>query len=173
MRPDYVILILLTLAVGIFVALYLVRRASRTDDKQQTKEAKDLDVHDEIVILNRVVKNIMLDIRLFQAYNDRHKMSYLILFTMAYILDRKMTQSTMLENIHLLRRFNIAPSARNQDLCDIILTSVPEPDRGLISVLIEKQLARCAVLHGREYENMMINIVLKLGRIERDMTDVK
>lgn len=153
MRLDYVILILLISAVGIFLAIYLVRRLSK--DKSDGDE----------------IKNLLLDIRLFQAYNEKYEMSYLILYAMAYILENKMTQNTALENIRLLSRSEKAPSVRNQDLCNVIIKSVSEPDRRLLDKMIEKQLTKYAMLDNRVYENAMINIVMNLGRIEEATTN--
>lgn len=180
MSSLYVIFILLTLLIGIAVVVYLVKYKYATEGvdispeiriKERMRHFYEEVIYDEIVVRDAITKDIMLDLRLFEAYYSDHKLDYLIIFTMAYILKNKMHHKTTFEYVGVLRRFSIAPNCRNEDLCPIILNTVREPNRKLISTLIEKQLARCIKLNHRDYENMMINVVLKLSRIKDEITN--
>lgn len=148
--------------------------------RQERKERKFLSFEefstqlvDDAKTADKFVAAMIKDLALFEAFNHSYSMKQLIGFTGAYLLDRKVTPKSGYPHYHALRQLNLIGRGRTEDVCDMIMDSVDSTTRSLLSDLIEKKTFSIYEYKGDRYENMVINIVLKLTRTALELEDDK
>ena len=176
MNSLYVIFALIIIGVGIIVVFCLSYKSSKELPKEKskwydsdwnltnftlasdmfTKPKSTQDIKswnlpksdDSMREIDEVVEDIIKDLKLFEAYYHEIPLQKLIVFSAAYISK--------------FRSFDFVPQARTSDQLSIFMSSVSDNERHLLSNLIERKLYKFHKVNHRIYEDMMVNISLKL-----------
>ncbi len=190
MNSLYVIFGLISIGVGIIVVFYLSRvrckglpkkkskwydsdwnltnATSMSDMFTKSKSTQDIKSwnlpksDDSMNEADATVEDIIKDLKLFEAYYHEIPLQKLIVFSAAYILNYKVHHKTADSYISKFRSFDFVPQARTSDQLIIFMSSVSDNERHLLSNLIEKKLYKFHKINYRTYEDMMVNISLKL-----------
>ena len=190
MNSLYVISALISIGVGIIVVFYLSRvrckglpkkkskwydsdwnltnATSMSDMFTKSKSTQDIKSwnlpksDDSMNEADATVEDIIKDLKLFEAYYHEIPLQKLIVFSAAYILNYKVHHKTADSYISKFRSFDFVPQARTSDQLSIFMSSVSDNERHLLSNLIEKKLYKFHKINYRTYEDMMVNISLKL-----------
>ena len=190
MNSLYVIFGLISIGVGIIVVFYLSRvrckglpkkkskwydsdwnltnATSMSDMFTKSKSTQDIKSwnlpksDDSMNEADATVEDIIKDLKLFEAYYHEIPLQKLIVFSAAYILNYKVHHKTADSYISKFRSFDFVPQARTSDQLSIFMSSVSDNERHLLSNLIEKKLYKFHKINYRTYEDMMVNISLKL-----------
>lgn len=190
MNSLYVIFALITIGVGIIVVLYLshvsckglpkkkskwydsdwnlVNTSSVSDMFTKSKSTQHIKswnlskFDDTMKEVDATVEDIIKDLKLFEAYHHEIPLQKLIVFSAAYILNYKVHHRTADSYISKFRSFDFVPPARTSDQLSIFMSSVSDNERHLLSNLIERKMYKFHKINHRTYEDMMVNISLKL-----------
>lgn len=190
MNSLYVIFALIIIGVGIIVVIYLSYKSSKELPKEKskwydsdwnltnftlvsdmfTKPKSTQDIKswnlpksdDSMREIDEVVEDIIKDLKLFEAYYHEIPLQKLIVFSAAYVLNYKVHHRTADSYISKFRSFDFVPQARTSDQLSIFMSSVSDNERHLLSNLIERKLYKFHKVNHSTYEDMMVNISLKL-----------
>ena len=190
MNSLYVIFALIIIGVGIIVVFYLSYKSSKELPKEKskwydsdwnltnftlvsdmfTKPKSTQDIKswnlpksdDSIKEADATVEDIIKDLKLFEAYYHEIPLQKLIVFSAAYILNYKVHHRTADSYISKFKSFDFVPPARTSDQLSIFMSSVSDNERHLLSNLIERKLYKFHKINHHTYEDMMVNISLKL-----------
>lgn len=190
MNSLYVIFALIIIGGGIIVVFYLSRvrckglpkkkskwydsdwnltnATSMSDMFTKSKSTQDIKswnlpkFDDSMKEVDATVEDIIKNLKLFEAYYHEIPLQKLIVFSAAYILNYKVHHKTADSYISKFRSFDFVPQARTSDQLSIFMSSVSDNERHLLSNLIEKKLYKFHKVNHRIYEDMMVNISLKL-----------
>ena len=190
MNSLYVIFALIIIGVGIIVVFCLSYKSSKELPKEKskwydsdwnltnftlasdmfTKPKSTQDIKswnlpksdDSMREIDEVVEDIIKDLKLFEAYYHEIPLQKLIVFSAAYVLNYKVHHRTADSYISKFRSFDFVPQARTSDQLSIFMSSVSDNERHLLSNLIERKLYKFHKINHRTYEDMMVNISLKL-----------
>lgn len=190
MNSLYVIFALISIGVGIIVVFYLSHVSCKGLPKKKSKcygsdwtlanatsisdaftkskstqaiKSSNLSKFDDpMKEVDATVEDIIKDLKLFEAYHHEIPLQKLIVFGAAYVLNYKVHHRTADSYISKFKSFDFVPQARTSDQLSIFMSSVSDNERHLLSNLIERKLYKFHKINHHMYEDVMVNISLKL-----------